>query len=165
MDKALSNEDVEKIVGHKIGLVTYDMIKNIYDVNEMFVNDCCLIYYPVTPTFGHWCCLRKNNNLINFFDSYGDCVDDELEIIHSKFKPDLLHLLQKYCDKGGKVDYNYHKLQKLSDKISTCGRWCGLFMRYNDMSIDEFANFFKRKQRLGYSPDELCVKISNKFLY
>ena len=54
----------------------------------------CAILYSTSPSYGHWTLLRKvDDDTLEFFDSYGDDVDHELDEIpydNVKREEDLL---------------------------------------------------------------------------
>jgi hypothetical protein len=78
---------------------------------------------------GHWCCLLKYNNILEWFDSYSGKPDSELKYISPEMKAQLnekthyLTRLLKTKLPNQKIIYNKKKLQTLKDGINTCGRW------------------------------------------
>ena len=168
MDYYLSNDDVEQIVGHKINTIIYDQMDKVKNIDDLFINDCCLILYnwgmQNNTILGHWCCLRRNKignkTIINFFDSYGKFIDDQLYKIPIKHIPNLSKLLYKFSiRKNCYVEFNNRHLQKLDDKVATCGRWCGLFMKYKDVSIDDFGDIFLAYKKI-IKPDLLVTLLT-----
>lgn len=170
IELALSNVDVEDIVGKQINMIVYDNLNTVGDINDLFINNCCLISYRWGDNMGHWCCLRKNKKgnktIISFFDSYGDFPDDELKKIKLKFNPEIARLLLKFRDESDNnlVEYNDEQLQKKQFKVNTCGRWCGLFMKYKDVSADDFADIFLKYKKY-IDLDELVTELTQKFIY
>lgn len=168
MDKYLSNIDVQNIVGHKIGNIIYNEMPKVKNVDDLFINDCCLILYnwgkEGNAILGHWCCLRRNKKgnktIINFFDSYGDFIDDQLDNIPIKHIPNLSKLLYEFSiRKNCYVEFSNRKLQKNDEKIATCGRWCGLFMKYKNIDIDDFGDIFLSYKKI-ISPDLLVTLLT-----
>lgn len=146
MDYPLNNEEVAKIAGKPITMIPYTDIHYYDDIDDLFATDHVLLNYLTTSDFGHWVGLRKDKNKITFFDSYGKMPDDQLEYIPMKFRiesnqdyPYLVELLKKWVDSNKKhsVHYCNEQLQRYSSRIQTCGRWVGLFFKY-DMPIEKF---------------------------
>ena len=122
----------------------------IVDINSLLANEkYIVILYETRKHYGHWCCLFRNNkNNIEFFDSYGIFPDDELKYATKSFRkknnmmwPHLTYLLLS-CPY--KIEYNNHKFQKMSRKISTCGRWCLIRCLLSAVDIDNFYKLFKK---------------------
>lgn len=126
----------------------------IYSVESKYERDpnSCIILYLTSKHFGHWCILnrlvRDDKTIYNFLDSYGELLDDQLNHINEEFREvsnqdgNYLTKLLYDCvkDNNSDVHYNDLELQMLNDKIATCGRYVALFLKYNDMTVEEFAN-------------------------
>lgn len=77
-----------------------------------FKNECAVINLSRQNEPGtHWTCYRKSNNIVHYFDSYGDLA------------PPLE--LQKYFN-GCTVNYNYLRYQ--ADRAVNCGHLCLKFL-------------------------------------
>ena len=136
--KLLNKEEVEDIAGHKVNMVIYDDLYNINNIDDIFknnYNNCVLLLYRIAENMGHWCAMKKINNKILFFDSYGGHIDDQLS--YSPFSAQLSKLLYN-CNYD--IHYNNEKLQ--GEKSACCGRFCGLFFKYCK-DIDLFSKIFK----------------------
>jgi len=173
MNKSLTPEEVFKIAGIKGNILRYNEIQDYNKIDDILKNGACLILYqthydPEVIT-GHWTCVVKNNkNNITFFDSYGTFPDDQHDQIDKEYAhsidqayPALSKLLLE-CPY--KIHYNPHQLQKYGDDIATCGRHCGLYMRYKKIPVEEFCNFILDQKKKGYNLDELIVEMTNKYL-
>lgn len=175
MDRLLTPKDVSNIVGFPINVLLYDDFKNFDNIEDAFIehkNGCipikrngCLMLYRFGENFGHWCSLSKDRNgNLTFFDPYGQFIDDCLDYTPINYKGYLSKLLYKYVCKGGKVEYNNDKLQKLSNNIATCGRWCGFYLRFHNIPIDIFGDIFDEYKKKGYNLDEIIVKLTDKYI-
>ena len=147
----LNIDDINKIIGYKINMITYDDLDKINNIEELFNKDlgnACLILVRNAPRSGHWIILVKNNRDITFFDSYGGFIDDQLDYTPVKYYPKLSKLLLKYLNKNPKrVHYNDYQLQQLKEGVSTCGRWCALYCKFRDIDIDDFVNIMKKYKK------------------
>jgi len=122
----------------------------------------CIILYLTGDRCGHWTCVSYNKSGINFLDSYGDVVDDQLKHVdmniigqHKK------HLINILAASGLPIRYNDMRLQKLSNNIATCGRYCALYLKYNYMTVEDFVNVLRKKSiEYKMTPDELVCKLT-----
>lgn len=124
MDRPLTQYDVQDIVGSPIGMSLYD------DPNILrtFLDGKCLIFQKGEDEVGHWCCMYLKGNTITVFNPFGYKPTGIFYniLVHSKYK----------------VRYMDFQLQSL--EANTCGRWCGLFLRYmwhEDYFIEMFKNY------------------------
>lgn len=153
--------DIYRIAGKICNIFTYPEIKKYKNINNLFkkgnspiANDCnlklpfdskcCIILYMSGPNYGHWTCLTKNEFGINFMDSYGGVIDDQLEHVDQNIpgqdKKYLIKLLSKY---KGDVYYNDIQMQTMNQNIATCGRYCALYLKYDYMKVDDFVKKIK----------------------
>lgn len=162
MDKELSNYDVYNIVKKPFGLIEGNRINENYDIDDLLINDMCLIIYNEINKIGHWCCMKKIKNTIYFFDPYGDFIDEQQKYTNKIYDPVLRKILKRYIklNKKNKVEYNDNQLQKFKKGINTCGRWCGIFLKYDKVTIDEFNEIFNFYKSKGYDLDELITNLT-----
>lgn len=163
MDKALSNDEVSRIAGSVLTMIPYSDIHMYNNIDDLFATDKVLINYLSKDNFGHWVGLYKNNDTITFFDSYGDIPDDQIQFIPLKYRiesnqdfPFLINLMKKWKDAkpGREIHFNDEQLQRYSNKIQTCGRWVGFYLRYADeYTIEELLDI------LNETKDELIKKL------
>ena len=146
MDYSLSDTEVLNLAGDNTRMFTYQEIAKMSRLDQLINNQYpkAVILYMTGPNYGHWCGIKLMNVNgqvgIYFFDPYGTFPDSELgqiqkmkgrefaeetDQIHKK----LTELIKKSPIQN--VYYSQYRLQKLSPRISTCGRWTGLFLRSN----------------------------------
>jgi hypothetical protein len=79
----LTGSDIESTTGYQP--VTYDKLANIQSIDQLFnaygKNDSVIILYLSSWNSGHYTLVFKQNNVIQFFDSYGLKEDYELQYI------------------------------------------------------------------------------------
>jgi hypothetical protein len=125
--------------------------RNLYkysNIDQILKNDACIIFYDRTSgNVGHWCCIIRRGDSIEYFDSYGRPPSFP-KYIHGD-KPYLLNLLKK---SRYYVYYNPYNFQ--SKGVATCGRHVVmriLFKRYslgyykrfmNNIDHDDLVSFF-----------------------
>ena len=81
-------------------LLTYTQLYDYDNVDELF-SDCdkiIILYLTTSSRSGHWVCLFKNREGINYFDSYGVPIDFQFELL-SKSQRKKLHEEQDYLKK------------------------------------------------------------------
>lgn len=147
---SLSGNQVLKLVNNKANLMTYTELTKYNNIFDCFGKHKALILlYVTTHNYGHWVCLIKHNNKhIEFFDSYGFIVDDELDFISKEFRKEsnqihryLTYLLYK---SGAQIEYNHAQLQKFTtdpnNQISTCGRHVATRINLMDIPLDDYID-------------------------
>jgi hypothetical protein len=169
----LSDEDIQYILKpNKTNIVQYPDLVNVDDINTIFDKfGRCIIFIPLSTTFGHWCCLlKKPNNIIDWFDPYGLAPDTEKKWISKDVliklhedKPLLTNLLRKTQEENGtKILYNRHKWESERSGISTCGRWVALVCMLYNKSFDQINKMIKDS---NLSPDTFVTNITFNLLH
>jgi hypothetical protein len=173
--------DIFEIAGKKCNVFTYPEIVKFTKYKQLFrkgnsdipiINDkfkdypfddkFCIILYLTGERVGHWTCLSLNQDGINFLDSYGDVIDDQLQFVDSSIIGQNKKYLIKILAKSKlPLYYNDIQLQKYSNDIATCGKYCALYLKFNYMLIDDFMKvLIKNSKRLKMTPDELVCLLS-----
>jgi hypothetical protein len=144
---ALSDAEIRKILG-PVSIITNRQLGGVSDVDELFDSKgrCIMLYTPNDPTSGHWVCLIRRPDHIEYFDSYGDKPDiaDDLN-----GQPPLLTKLLKAA--GMPVFYNTRQFQKERGDVATCGRHVVCRLLYAPKSLDSYAAAIAKS---GLSPDD-----------
>lgn len=165
MDRYLSVEDVHKIADKPFNVVKFGDIKKYDNIYDLFVPstlgmryapvDDVLILYELKKNSGHWCVLKripkgKYKYSYHFLDSYGDVIDNQRKYINPEFRkvsgqnsPNILE--QLFDNRETDIHYNDKKLQQ--DGYSTCGRYAGLFIRFNE-PVEKFVSNLKKFAKL-----------------
>jgi hypothetical protein len=145
MDKSLTYDDIVMICGYKPNLIKYGDIVNYNHIDDILTNNACIILYETSNNRGHWCCIFKRRNIIEFFDPYGLPPDNQLLFISNSFRvisdqkhPILSLLLIK---SPYRISYNQYQYQQYSPKISTCGRHVGIRLLLSNLSNDQYHTF------------------------
>lgn len=151
-EKALSGSDIIKLLNGRTRVIKYSELSKIYDINELlFGLNSCVILILSKENYGHWVCITRNNNVIEFFDSYGYFIDDPIYFkntskyfrkINDQDYPHLTYLLLKASNENI-ITYNELKFQKLEKNISTCGRHVVCRIKYKKLNLYDYYNFLK----------------------
>lgn len=151
MDVALSNEDIERLLNGRCNIVLYPNIHKFETLEQLlYPYDSCVLLFQSKPNYGHWVCITKHENDIEFFNSYGGYPDDSLNYINKKYAEesgqDYPYLTKLFLDSGLNLFYNEYKFQEKNKDIKTCGRHCVVRI------IHKMYDIYQYKEIL----DELC---------
>ena len=140
--KPLSNIEITNKLekyGINIKFIPYQDIKNVKKIDDLLP---CILLYQLHYPVGHWVCLFKNQEGINYFDSTGNFPDELLKTNfdniqgRKKLNADYTYLADLMFKNGEKIIYNEIELQPENTM------WCGhiSFMRLMTQNVlnDEF---------------------------
>jgi hypothetical protein len=139
-----SDELIEyaRVLGYNIKFILYERMYTIQDINELM--PMCLILYQ-TAEVGHFCCIFRNKEGINFFDSYGNNIDHALTKVNDERRhtlhQDYPYLVKLFDNSKEPIIYNEYKYQ--GEHSATCGIWCIMRMILSNLTNDEFHAKFK----------------------
>lgn len=164
---SFSNVDMMNLVEGKANFLTYPKLKNFSTIDKVLGNfGACIILYLSDRHYGHWTCIFKRSDIrkptLEFFDSYGYMMDDEL-FFNTKQKnislgQDRMYLTKLVRNSRYDLVYNSFPLQKLIKNDNVCGRWVGMRLQFRDLSLDKFVNLFKDNK--CYNGDWLITAMS-----
>ena len=124
-----------------------------------------ILLYPVESKYsGHWTCLCRFNDTIEYFCSYGYKPDYPLKWSKTKLRPYLLPLLEKEKN----VVYNTIDFQnKKIKQMATCGAYCVFrVLTMLELNLDLKGNNLLLQQLKKDNPtmsyDEIVVQYINK---
>jgi len=159
----LGDDDIRKLLGQDIHIMTYPQLEGKGSINECFDRKgrCILLFPNASPTMGHWCCMIKRPDHIEFFDPYGEAPEEqkdglsksrleELQMSH----PVLTELLKS---SGMPVFYNAHAFQKDRADVATCGRHCVVRLYYANAPLEAYK---KSIDSSGLSPDDFVSALT-----
>ena len=154
--KSFSADEIRKFTGlADLRIISYEDLEKFSSMEELLhPNGCAVVLYQTKRNYGHWVSLIAKGRELEFFDSYGYKMDDELKIhneyhlrIHQgKITPHLTALSHGYTVKN-----NTHRLQKRDSDTNTCGRWVALRIKLRRLSLPEFVHLFTVDRR--HDPD------------
>jgi hypothetical protein len=167
--KALSESEILDIIDGKANVLTYSELEDIDDLDDALgkYGAFVLLYQTLSKNYGHWTCVFKvDDDTVEFFDSYGILVDDELNFVPEHFKnmnyKKFRHLTKLLYDSGYKVIYNEYPLQAESSSdeiINTCGRFVATRLALRDIPQQEFAKIFLKFD----DPDLLVTYLTSEY--
>jgi len=165
-DYSLSAYDVQKVAGAHIPIYKYSEIQKYKTLKELLGGkQAIILLYEWRENMGHWCCVFRNSNGYNFFDSFGYVPDGEEAFIpentRKKFGLDR-HLSYLLATTNLPIQYNEFVLQ--DDKASTCGRWVGYRLRNRKQDEYQFIKPFEKYADEGIDIDKLIIEMTDKYL-
>lgn len=128
IEEPLGDDDIKRILPDA-PIMKYSRLSEVSNIDEILPSNLsyCIILYEDSPNKGHWICILRYNDNIEFFDPYGFYPDSQLKwnpkIINQKLnqKPFLTSL---FDSSPLNIIYNPIKYQTESDDVNTCGRHC-----------------------------------------
>ena len=168
MNKSLSSSDIFLALNGQCNILTYPELTKFNNINDVLtIEKPLILLYLTKERYGHWCCLiRHTINLIEFFDSYGTIIDDQLKKINKNFRIEskqlLPHLTKLLYNSGCLIEYNHTQLQKFDKNISTCGRWVVCRIWNKKLPLEEFIEKIKKEANNNNETlDEFITNFTN----
>ena len=158
LETMIDDTDISRWLGGdaREKIIKYSELKNYKTINDLIPEDkgYRIILTESKPNVGHWCCILKYKDILEWFDSYGVKMDGEFRYIPNVVRKMLgqdgnvlTKLLTQTKRPDQKVYYNKRRLQSGDDGINTCGRWC--IARILAMMV-------------GYELDDFITKVDDK---
>lgn len=150
----LSGSQIYKTLDGKTKILRYKDLLNYNNIDDVLkpYNNIVLLYESM-PRSGHWVCVIKHKDTIEYFDPYGLKIDEILKYIKPSFRkisnqdfPYLSYLLYK---SKYNIIYNNKKLQEKNNKISTCGRHIISRIILKDIPLKKYINIFKTEKKVN----------------
>ena len=160
---SLSDKDIRELCPRS-NIVTYDTLKDVDHIDDILGNDdSVFILYLTSSNYGHWCLVFLQNNVLQYFNSYGTEPDDDFKKIDksaryefNQVEPILYELLAK---SGYDVEYNDKCLQ--GPKTSTCGSHCYTRLLNRDKNSKDYVKVIKSYKEI---PDYLVSLVAGSGL-
>ena len=171
VNKALSDQDIQTILGPDTKIIRYSELRHINDLDDLLTNDTdyCIVLYEDRPDRGHWTALSKYNGIYEHFDSYGNKPDKSLEWVNMNMgrrlmqpTPYLTNLL-----KQKPYIYNNIKYQDRDGYVNTCGAHVvhRLYrLKNKHINLETYYNFMKSiKDEFAIQYDIIVAEFINKW--
>jgi hypothetical protein len=168
---ALGDDDIENILGKNIFIFTYPYLDDVDSIDKVFDSQgrSMMLFLTEDENTGHWICMIKRGNVIEYFDPYGTAPDADMKWLNNQTRekldevePRLSELMRK---SGYEINYNLYPFQASKDHINTCGRWSSMRLYYKDMTLKEFYQMvMKGCKKNKLSQDEYICLLSSKIL-
>jgi hypothetical protein len=167
LEYMMTDLDFKRYFGLDVPIIKYSELSNYNNMEELLPNDKDFKIVLTESDFnsGHWCCIMRYNNNIEWFDSYGVHPEGQLSFIPLQVKQMLgqnkhhLTRLLKTLKPNQKIIFNNKALQVLKDGVNTCGRWVVariLTMRIG-YTLPDFLNLLKNKKKETGKPYDILI--------
>lgn len=175
MKEYTSDSQLEKFFGPGFNkdIIKYSDIEDYKTIDQLLPGkrNFKIILLESSFNSGHWVCVLKYGDTIEYFNSYGVQPSKELdyntELVNKQLDQDVKYLnilfnkaLNKY-----NIVYNKRKFQKVSPEIATCGNWCiirGIMFKEADMDLYQFISFIDEAERkFKLNGDQLVTLLVN----
>ena len=165
----VTSTDLQSIF-KKCKIVKYADLDNYKDIYQLLPNrmDFVFLLTESEKNSGHWTLIIRDNNIFEYYDSYGTSPKNILDYIPSfknkqlgnNYGEDLGKMIRS-IKPTDKFIYNKTKFQKEAPNINTCGRWViarlSLFLS-DDLNLKEFTKLMKTKAKnLKMSNDQFIT--------
>ena len=169
MDYFVTSGDLQSIFKN-CKIIKYADLDNYNDIYMLLPHrmDFCFILTESEKNSGHWTLLIRDDNMFEYFDSYGVSPKNILDYIPNyinkklgnNFNEDIGKMINS-IKPTDKFIYNKTKFQKEAPNINSCGRWCiarlSLFL-FDDLDANEFTKIIKTKtKQLKMTNDEFLT--------
>lgn len=147
---ALSGSDIYNACEKNIKILKYGQLNEFKNIDSVFdPYDAVALLYELRPNFGHWVLLLRHPELklIEFFDSYGLFIDDQLKYINNDFRnksgQKFIILTKLLVDSQYKIIYNKNKIQAKQNGVASCGRHLCLRYLLRHIPLTKYTNILK----------------------
>jgi hypothetical protein len=168
MDISLSDKDIKRFIPG-INLITYNALEHTKDINQLLDNplQACVICYLTKENYGHWCCIFRNKEGIQFFDPYALIPDDELSWDIEKNTrinehEDYPYLCWLLANSKEPINYNDFKFQSKDKDVTTCGRHVIVRIALKELSCDEYTSVILQLcKKLHMNSDQVVTALTS----
>ena len=159
----MGDDDIHKYFPNA-KIIIYKDLNSINSINDVLPSNKSYFFLLIedSPNKGHWVCMNKLKNKIEFFDPYGGAPDIQLSWM-DKDENKLLgqgkkRLTELLNQSGYKCYFNPVKYQEENPDIKTCGRHCCLRIKtmLDGKDLDAYNKFMEtQKDSTGMNYDEI----------
>jgi hypothetical protein len=137
----------------------YSELSKYNSIEDLFrgIKSIVLLYQPIHGNMGHFVCISLQNNVFEYFCSYGgfDSIDRPILEWYRDGQPLLLSNLLDQAPKSLRIIYNTYQFQEKRESISTCGRYSAFRAMTVDKSVSlpnfiDLMIFLKRKTHRNF---------------
>lgn len=151
----LSNNDILELCDNKTKVIRYSELDNYNNIDELLdPYNNFVILYETSENYGHWCCVLRYGDILEFFDPYGYGVDEQLKFSENKY-PLLSNLM---LNSNYKLIENKTRLQKLYNNVASCGRHVAIRIILGHLDIYSYLSLFYNNK---YDPDMIVTYMTS----
>ena len=166
LSKMVSTDDFIRNFGVSVvdKILKYSELEPYKTIDELIpeMDDFRIILLESQPKIGHWVCIIKKNNTLEFFDSYGKTHKGELKYI-PKFMNKLLNQPDNYLTRILKSSpdpiFSTLKLQNTNNSVATCGRHviARILTSKAGYDLTDYQQLIKKECRRREMPPDILI--------
>jgi len=164
---ALSDSDIHSYLPD-VKIYMYNELDNYSKIDDILPhpNSYLILLYQDSENTGHWTCILRQNNTVEFFDPYGKYPDTELRWVDNEVREDLgitgKFISNLFDNSNLKIVYNTAPYQHTSNKVNTCGRHVVYRLLNRNLSLKDYHKHFKNQtKKLNCNYDGVVAKRVN----
>jgi len=145
--KPLSSDQIVKALNGKVKVVTSDQLykfKTLDELLEPYNRTVILYIWKTDPSYGHFTCLSKRGDVVDYFDPFGKTIDSVNRELPKDFKSqnhlDYNYLTRLLLNSPYDIEYNEQPMQDKSSSV--CGRYAIAKLALSDLPMDIFQRLF-----------------------
>jgi len=149
---SMTGQDIENYLPN-CKMIEYNDLADYNEITDLLkkpIDFVIILIETIADNVGHWVCILRYGNTIEFFNSYAEAPDVQKNTLISKAKNIEFGQTQNYLTNllvksDFNIIYNKLQLQKYSNGSTTCGRWvCAriLCLLNQNMDLKRFLEFF-----------------------
>ena len=170
INKALSDADLQRILGDDAKIIKYSELSHLNDLDELLPKDkdYCVVLYEERLDLGHWTALSKYDGVFEHFDPYGVKPDSELKWLSMRQRQSL-NQATPYLSNLKKEDYIYNNVhyQDPDSFVNTCGSHVAhrLYrLKNDDMTLEQYYDYMKSiKSKFDVGYDIIVAEFINRW--
>lgn len=164
---SLSDTDIQHIMGGGVSLIKYPELEGASKLDDIFDDEgrCIILFLTQDDNTGHWTCVIKQPNHIEYFDPYGGFKPDSERKWLTKAKQEELGQDEPYLTrllKGYKVVSNPYHFQSECGSVATCGRHVCCRLLHKQMSLPDYKKMIDDS---GMTADEFVTKFTSQVIH
>jgi hypothetical protein len=166
LKKMASEDDLVRNfgLGVKNKILKYSELENFNTIDELMPeqDDYRILLLESEPSVGHWVCLIRKGDTLEFFDSYGKTHKGELKYI-PKFINRMLNQKDDYLTRIMKSSKNpifsTLKLQNSNPDVCTCGRHiiARILCSKAGYDLDDYQKLIKKQTKERDMPADILM--------
>lgn len=158
LEEFTSNVDFKNYFGFFINdrIISYSELKNYKTLTSLLPKNGSfkILLYEQRRNTGHWVLLLRYDDIVEYFDSYGNPPNYPLtysETMNSQLDQRYEYLHNLFSDQSEfNIVYNKYKFQSDLNDAATCGKHVLLRLikfKYSDLDLPSYIEYFKRLAR------------------
>jgi len=166
LKKMVSEDDFIRNFGLDVKdkIMKYSELENFNTIDDLIPDkdDFRILLLESEPRVGHWCCLIRKGDTVEFFDSYGKTHKGELKYI-PKIINKMLNQPDDYLTRIMKSSKNpifsTLKLQNDNPNVCTCGRHviARILCSKAGYDLEDYGKLIKKESERREMPSDILI--------